>query len=79
MAVGCRQWREQVRAGNGIACNAAQRVSGTGVKRQTQAVAPIINVVADVGNGQNVSDHDGNYNQIHIEEVIDSKNNDHRK
>ena len=61
----------------------AQRVAGTGVKLQVQVVAPIISAVADVGNrignGQNVSDHGDNYNQIHIEEVIDSNNNDHRE
>ena len=40
-------------------------------------------VVADsckrVSNRQNVGDHGDNYNRIHVEEVIDSKNNDQRE
>ena len=70
-------------ADSGVACNAAQRVAGTGVKLQVQVVAPIISAIADVGNrignGQNVSNNGDNYNQIHIEEVIDSRNKDHRE
>ncbi len=72
-----------VGTGNGVISRVAQRMAGIGDKPQVQAVAPIISAVAAVGNrignGQNVSDHSDNYNQIHIEEVIDSKNNDHRE
>ena len=48
-----------------------------------QPFEQIIGVAAALGNwvgsGQNVSDNGGSYNQIHIEEAIDSKNNDHRE
>ena len=77
MAFARRRKHGRVGTGNGVACNAAQRVAGTGVKLQVQVVAPIASIVADggnrVGNGQNGGD---NYNQIHMEEVIDD-NNEH--
>ncbi len=80
-----RRRHGRVGTGNGVACNAAQWVAGTRVKLPVQVVAPIISAVAvavaDVGNrigsGQNVSNNGDNYNQIHINEVNDSKNNDH--
>ena len=51
--------------------------------RPAQVVLPITSDVAAlgnrVGNRQNVSDNGDNYNQIHIEEVIDSRNKDQRE
>ena len=68
-------------ADNAVVCNAAQRVARTGVK--LQGMAPTGSAAAAVGNRvgrrQNVSDNGDNYNQIQIEEVIDSKNNDHHE
>ncbi len=73
----------RVGTGNGVVSQVAQGVAGTGVRLQAQVVAPIISAVADVGSwickGQNVSNNGDNYNQIHIEEVNDSKNNNHRE
>ncbi len=86
MAFAKRRRHVRVGTGNGAVSQVAQRVAGTEVKLQVQVVAPIISAVADVGNrtgnGQNVGnngDNGDNYNQFHLEEVIDSKNNDHRE
>ena len=83
VALARRRRHGRVGTGNGVVSQVAQRVAGTGVKLQVQVVAPIISAVADIGNridnGQNVSNNGDNCNQIHIEEVIDSKSNDHRE
>ena len=68
-----------VRADNGAVSRVAQRMAGIGGKRPAQVVVPITGPVAAVGNRQNISDNGDNYNQIHIEEVIDCKNKDHRE
>ena len=72
-----RRRHGRVGTGNGVVSQVAQRVAGTGVKLQVQVVAPIISAVAvlvnRIGIKQNVRDHGDNYNQIHIGEIIDSK------
>ena len=83
VAFASRRRHGRVGTGNGVVSQVAQRVAGTGVKLQVQVVAPTISTVADVGNRigikQKVSDHGDNYNHNPIEEVIESKNNDHRE
>lgn len=71
----------RVRTGNSVASKAGHwtRESVAGDSQSSNSSASQTTAATGSGNGQNVSDNSDNYNRIHIEEVIDSKNSDQRE